>query len=98
MAKPKTKTKARKPLTISIHGDGIDIDAKIDVKPGAPNLDTVIRSLAERMAGQAGPSPTTGPHDFDIVQSVIKHGDTVVLQAIIDLAKGELEQRRATQS
>lgn len=106
-SKKPIKSKTRKPLTISIHGDGIDIDAKFDStgKPDKSNgqLDTVIRQLIESFTVKVTPSPLVEQpaaqgHDFDVVKSVIDHGSAEVLQAIVDLANAQLEQRRAAQS
>jgi hypothetical protein len=106
-SKKPIKSKTRKPLTISIHGDGIDIDAKFDStgKPDKSNgqLDTVIRQLIESFTVKVMPpplveQPAAQGHDFDVVKSVIDHGSAEVLQAIVDLANAQLEQRRAAQS
>jgi hypothetical protein len=92
---PKKQAKSRKPLTISIHGEGIDIDAKISNRN---EFGDVASAIAERLATRlngGSPGPTVAPvHDFDRVKIVIEHGDPVVLQAIIDLAAAKLEQHR----
>ena len=90
-------------MIISIHGHGIDIEARIgDVSQLAAVSSSVADKLAERLRGGPVPPPTSAPdpieeppHDFDIVKSVIQHGDATVLQAIIALANGELERREA---
>ena len=46
MSKRKPKSKASKPFTISIHGDGIDIDAKF---ADSPNASGVVSELVERL-------------------------------------------------
>jgi len=91
----------RGPLRISIHGGGIDVDAKIS---GASGLRALVAALVEQLAsrpnGLPSPARVSGSelmteHDFDVVQRVIKHGELGVLQAIADLARHELEARRA---
>jgi hypothetical protein len=93
--KKQIKSKSRKPLSISIHGEGIDIDAKINNRN---EFVAVTSAIADRLATHlhsGSPGPTVAPvHDFDRVKIVIEHGDPVVLQAIIDLAAAKLEQHR----
>jgi hypothetical protein len=101
--KKQPKSKSRKPLTISIHGDGIDIDAKISSPSDLADItDSFASQLVARLR-DGSPGPTVAPehtstpkysHDFDIVKNVIEHGDPGVLQAIIDLALHKLEQHR----
>jgi hypothetical protein len=94
---PKTKPK-RKPLTVSIHGEGIDIDVKLDYTSG---LEDAMTMIIERLQGVRPPPQATSPqgnpfdvtHHFDVVQSVIKHSDKTVLEAIMTLVKAELEVR-----
>lgn len=108
MPKKKTKT-PRKATTISIHGNGFDIDATI----GNPaELGAFVETLADRLTGRlmggfvSGdgvvppvPGPTIAPeHHFDIVKSVIDHGEVTVLEAIVRLANHELEKRRTATS
>ena len=91
--KQKTKAKA---LTISVHGGGIDIEARI----GNARLSKVLSDMLSRVTSVSAATPVTATkmpaasdHDFDVVARVIQHADAIVLQAIVDLAKNELEQR-----
>jgi|GEM_PF-6004881 len=136
----KNTKKAQKPLTISIHGNGIDIDAKFadselgDViakvikqtttppvvmppteapKPAASNyygqlaeftksltadqISEIVRILTaeQKMLFMEimETSKNGSPHDFDIIECVIKYADTAVLQSILTLVNSALEQR-----
>lgn len=89
----KRSVKTQKPLTVSIHGDGVDIEAKF----GNSRLGDVIADAVRRTTTGpivASSSPANHEHDFDAVRRVIKHADPKVLQAIIDLATHELETRQ----
>jgi hypothetical protein len=88
---PKSKNAAL--ITISVYGRGIDIDAKIRTDPKF-NVGEAIKALLERLATRSVEGSAEGD-DFDIVQHVIKHSDAQVLQAIMDLARLELEARQA---
>lgn len=91
----------RKPLTISIHGPGIDVDAVIEDAPGlSAGFKAAAASIIEQLAARSVDTPSPGApiveeHDFDAVECVIKHGDVGILQAILELATNELEMRRA---
>jgi hypothetical protein len=93
MANKKKSSKARhKPLTISIHGRGVAIDATIGDASGVNALAAI---LLDQLGKRAATAQSVQPdHDFDIVQRAIKHGDLSVLQAIIDLATHELVARQ----
>ena len=91
--KTKKAAKTQKPLTISIHGNGIDIDAKFaDSELG----DVIAKVIKQTTTPPVVMPPTEAPHpqhDFDVVQRVIKHADTPVLQSILTLVNSALEQR-----
>jgi hypothetical protein len=92
MPKPRKRSK---PLTISIHGDGIAIDAKID---NASTMSTVVAQLAAHLQPQT-PGPTQAPdtgHDFDAAERVVKHGSLEVVEALSVIVTAELERRRAS--
>ncbi len=101
MSKTKKKTTRTIPnTTISIHGDGFDIDAEF-APPDGKGKGEVGQSIADlitMLAARVGPipSPTVAPepprHDFDVVQAVIADGNPEILRAIIDLASAKLEQ------
>lgn len=80
-----------KPLTVSIHGKGVDIEARFtDSRLGDVIADAVRRTTT----GPIAPPAASREHDFDIVRRVIQLAEPKVLQAIVDLAKHELETRQ----
>lgn len=97
--KNKKKTSVPKSTTISIHGEGVDIDAEFasaarNSKTGAvgQSLADFITMLAARVAPTAPAAAVPPPPelDFHAVKRVIEHGDPTVLQAIITLARDKL--------
>ncbi len=108
--KPKSKKSAasKKPTTISIHGEGVDIDASFtDQKDGKKKrnhasfsdllfliVEGFSRQVSQAGAGTAAPGPTASPtHDFDAVQRVIEIGDPMIMRAMIELAGQRLDQQ-----
>jgi hypothetical protein len=57
----------------------------VDERPADPPGATSTESTGEAPKSE---------HDFDVVRRVIGHADAAVLQAILDLAKSELDQRQ----
>lgn len=102
--KTKTARRRRVPLTITIRGAGVDVNATIEDPPefGA-GFKAAITSIAEQLAGRAStgaPAQAQKPdkepsHDFDAVLRAIKHGDLQVVQAIANIVNSELEARSA---
>lgn len=93
----KRKLKVRRPLAISIRGEGIAIDARLSAAEVGRVLSDGLAGLRDSIQAVAhGPEIGDTPeHDFDIVHRVIMHAETPVLQAIIDLARQALDQRMA---
>jgi len=96
--KPQKKT-APKPMTIEIHGGGIDISAKFT---GYQQLvDHFKRGIEAVLDAQR--AATTEPiaaveaemHDFDVVLRVIKLADPKVLEAFATMVAAEIDFRRA---
>ena len=72
--------------------------------PGAAGIGRVIAEglsrvlLLQKQASPpptAAPSPPEPPHDFAVVRRVIAHAESGVLEAIVDLARRELEKRQS---
>ena len=85
------KSKKRKPLQIWIRGEGLRVEATFtDV-----HLSQMLADALDHVAhtGKASTELPKEPHDFDVVQRVIAHADPAVLQAIVDLARHELDKR-----
>jgi hypothetical protein len=104
MPKPKSKpskSKAAKPLTISIHGDGIDIDVNLSDDTGWRRL----LSSFQTAAGSVRTPPfveTPGPRVAnDISGPVLDYieaaqtADLDKIDAVIELAKQAVSARRA---
>lgn len=68
---------------MSIHGDGIDIEATIRSQT---DVNRMLAKLCEQMSPRS-------PHDFEVVQDVIKHGDLQVLEAIVTITNAEIVRR-----
>jgi hypothetical protein len=80
-------------LTVSIHGKGVDIEARFsDSRLSDVIADAVRRTTTGPIAPPS--AAAIGEHDFDIVRRVIQLAEPKVLQAIVDLAKHELETRQ----
>lgn len=88
----KKRKKPDRTLTISIHGEGLAIDAKI----ARSRFSEVIATLADRVSQASTPPSVPGSpdHDFDVVRRVIEHADVAVLEAIMTLTRDELQHRQ----
>lgn len=96
--KQKTKTTAPKALTISIHGDGIDVEVRLEnsqlgqlIAEALTRINVPTASPTTASASQEASPPE---HDFDVVRRVIEHADLAVLQAIESLTSHALMQRK----
>lgn len=90
-----SKKKPRKPLKVSIHGEGIDIEAKIS---NQEQLRSLANEISEAMTGtimQVAASKVPSPeHDFDVIKRVVKIGDLKILEAIKTIVIDELTARQ----
>ena len=100
------RAKTTKPLTISIHGEGVDIDATFDGTKGGSNLTDIIASLAKQVMATRAPSegtdgataPIVGPADaLDLMKNIIDDCDPETLSVIDQLVVDRLDKLNPTQ-